>query len=79
MLGVHSCLLSEEGELLAFLAHWNSGAVAFSPDRDLQSVLSDHVAALSLNVKRGDRLLFWRVRTLGRLFSPRQGFTTCRR
>ena len=61
MLRGHSSLLSEEGELLAFLVLRNSGLVVFSPDRDLQSVLSDHVAALSLNVKRGNCLLFWRV------------------
>ena len=61
MLSGHSCLPAEERGLLAFLALRNSGSVVFSPDRDLQSVLSDHVAALSLNVKRGNCLLFWRV------------------
>lgn len=38
-----SHFLPEEGELLAFLARRNSGSVAFSPDRDLQSVLCDNV------------------------------------
>ena len=40
---IYSCLLSEEGGLLAFLARRNSGSIALSPDRDSQSVLCDNV------------------------------------